>query len=452
MSTPFALRGQTLAFKSDPFEVGPEDAIAFDSDGAVIIADGRIVATGPAHELLPNHPGVGVEHYPGHLIMAGFVDAHIHYPQTGIIASYGAQLMEWLRKYTFPEELKFADPAYARPIAEIFLDEILRNGTTTASVYCTSHPQSVDAIFEAAAVRGLRIAAGKSMMDRNAPPGLLDTPQRAFDESEALIRRWHGRDRLTYAVTPRFSVTSTDAQMEAMGTLWKAHPTTLMQTHIAENKAEIELVKRLFPTARDYLDTYERVGLLGPGANFGHAIHLEQREIDRLRETGSGVSHCPTSNLFIGSGLFDLAGLRRTARPVRVGLGSDVGGGCSFSMLATMRSAYEIAQLRGHSLHPLCAFWLATQGSAQVLRMDDRIGNLVPGRDADIVVLDPGSTPVIAQRTARAASIADTLFVQMILGDDRAVAATYAGGRLVHRRSDLRTGDRTGGTPPGAFQ
>ncbi|MEQ1612819.1 MAG: guanine deaminase, partial [Hyphomicrobiaceae bacterium] len=391
-----------------------------------------------------------VEAYPGHLIMAGFVDAHVHYPQTGIVASYGAQLMEWLQKYTFPEELKFADPAYASGVAEIFLDEILRNGTTTASVYCTVHPQSVDALFAASTQRGLRMAAGKSMMDRNAPPGLTDTPQRAYDESTALIARWHGRDRCTYVVTPRFSVTSSDAQMEAMGALWKAHPTTLMQTHMSENKREIETVAELFPTARDYLDTYERVGLIGPGANFGHAIHLGPREITRLRETVSGISHCPTSNLFIGSGLFDLAGLRQSALPIPVGLGTDVGGGSSFSMLATMRAAYEIAQLRGNSLHPTRAFWLATQGSARVLRVADRIGNLAVGYDADIAVIDLNSTPLIAQRMARATSISEALFVQMILGDDRAIAATYAGGRLVHRREAEKPGGRTGGVqPPG---
>jgi len=436
MSAKFAIRGQTLAFKADPFEVAPEDAIAFDSNGAVVIADGVIEATGPAHEVLARYPDITVTTYPGHLIMAGFVDAHIHYPQTGIIASYGAQLLEWLEKYTFPAELEFADPAYARAVAEIFLDEILRNGTTTASVYCTSHPQSVDALFETARARGLRMAAGKSMMDRNAPPGLLDTAERAFDESEALIRRWHGRDRMTYVVTPRFAVTSTDRQMAVMGALWQAHPTTLMQTHIAENTAEIERVRRLFPTARDYLDTYERVGLIGPGANFGHAIHLCRREIDRLRESGSGISHCPTSNLFIGSGLFDLAPLRQVANPIAVGLGTDVGGGSSFSMLATMRAAYEIAQLRGNSLHPARAFWLATRGSARVLRLDHAIGNLAPGYEADIAVLDLNSTPLIAQRAARANSISDTLFVQMILGDDRAIAATYAAGRLVHRREE----------------
>ena len=434
MSGPFALRGQTLAFKADPFAALPETALDFDSDGAVIVANGKIVEMGTAAEVLRRHPGVKVEHYPGHIIMAGFIDAHIHYPQTGIIASYGKQLMEWLAAYTFPEELRFADPAYAATIAETFLDEILRNGTTTASVYCTSHPQSVDAIFTAAAKRGLRLAAGKSMMDRNAPEGLLDTAQRAYEESEALIRRWHGRDRLSYVVTPRFSVTSTDAQMEAMGALWRAHPMTLMQTHISENLAEIDAVKQLFPTARDYLDTYERVGLIGPGSNFGHAIHMEPREIERLRETGSGISHCPTSNLFIGSGLFDLAGMRQCDRPIAVGLGTDVGGGSSFSMLATMRAAYEIAQLRGNSLHPARAFWLATRGSAEVLLMSEHVGNLAAGFDADIVVLDPGATPVIAQRTARAASISDILFVLMIMGDDRAVTATYAAGRLVHRR------------------
>jgi guanine deaminase len=450
MTVKFALRGQTLAFKADPFAVDPEDALAFDSDGAVVICDGLIEATGPAHEILARYPGIAVEAYPDHLITSGFVDAHIHYPQTGIIASYGAQLMEWLQKYTFPEELKFSDPDYARSIAETFLDEILRNGTTTASVYCTVHPQSVDALFEAATGRGLRMAAGKSMMDRNAPPGLTDTPQRAYDESEALIERWHGRDRSTYVVTPRFSVTSSDAQMEAMGALWKAHPTTLMQTHISENLAEIKSVAALFPTARDYLDTYERVGLIGPGANFGHAIHLGPREIDRLRDTGSGISHCPTSNFFIGSGLFDLAGLRQSANPIPVGLGTDVGGGSSFSMLATMRAAYEIAQLRGNSLHPARAFWLATQGSARVLRMHDRIGNLTAGFDADIAVLDLNSTPLIAQRMARTNSISEALFVQIILGDDRAIAATYAGGRLLHRRDKENSGGQTAGVqPPG---
>ena len=435
MSTRFAIRGQTLAFKADPFEVAPEDAIAFDSDGGVVIADGVIEATGPAHAILARYPGITVTAYPGHLIMAGFVDCHVHYPQTGIIASYGTQLLEWLDKYTFPEELKFADPLYAGVVAETFLDEILRNGTTTASVYCTSHPQSVYMLFEAAQARGLRIAAGKSMMDRNAPAGLLDTPERACEESEALIRRWHGRDRMTYVVTPRFAVTSTDRQMAAMGALWQAHPTTLMQTHISENTAEIERVRQLFPTARDYLDTYERVGLIGPGANFGHAIHLDPREIDRLRETGSGISHCPTSNLFIGSGLFYLAALRQIAKPIPVGLGTDVGGGSSFSMLATMRAAYEIAQLRGNSLHPVRAFWLATRGSARVLRMDHAIGNLAPGYEADIAVIDLNSTPVITQRMARANSISEMLFVQMILADDRAIAATYAAGRLVHCRA-----------------
>lgn len=435
MSAPFAIRGQTLAFTADPFAVAPEAAIAFDSDGVVIVENGRIAATGPAHEVLPRHPGIKLDAFPGQIVMAGFVDAHIHYPQTGIIASYGAQLMEWLQTYTFPEELKFADPVYAAAIAETFLDELVRNGTTSASVYCTVHPQSVDAIFTAARKRGLRLAAGKSMMDRNAPPGLTDTPQRAYDESAALIARWHGRDRLAYVVTPRFSVTSSDAQMEATGALWRAHPSTLMQTHISENLREIDTVAALFPTALDYLDTYERVGLIGPGSNFGHAIHLKPREIARLRETGSGISHCPTSNLFIGSGLFDLAGLRQQQQPVAVGLGTDVGGGSSFSMLATMRAAYEIAQLRGNSLHPARAFWLASQGSAGLMRMADRIGNLQPGYDADIVVLDPACTPVIAQRTARARSVSDVLFALMIMGDDRAIAATYAAGTCLHRNN-----------------
>jgi guanine deaminase len=428
--TAFALRGQTLAFRGDPFLLG-EDAAVHHTDGAVVVQDGRIAEVGPAARVLAARPGLPVESHAGKLILAGFVDAHIHYPQTGVIASHGAQLLDWLERYTFPAERAFADPEHGRAVADLFLDECIRNGVTTACVYCTVHPQSVDAFFERARARGLRMAAGKVMMDRNAPDWLTDTAQSAYDDSAALIARWHGTGRATYAVTPRFAITSSPAQLEAAGALWAEHPSALMQTHVSENAAEIAWIAELFPEARDYMDVYEARGLVGPGAIFGHAIHLTQRERALFRDSGAAIAHCPTSNTFIGSGLFDLEGLRAGAPHVTVGLASDVGGGSSFSPFATMRTAYEVAQLRGYSLAPFAALYLATVGSARAMRMDDRIGNLVPGNEADIVVLDLASTPLIAARVARADSLAEVLFAQIILADDRAVAAVYSAGRRV---------------------
>jgi guanine deaminase len=434
-STTTILRGPTLAFRDDPFRVAPDAAADYTADGAVAIAAGRIIDVGSAAEVARRHPDAQIETYgSNHLIMAGFVDCHVHYPQIDIIASYGTQLLEWLQKYAFPAEARFADRDYASMKANQFLDECLRNGITTASVYCTVHPQSVDAFFEAAQARGFRMAAGKVLMDRDVPDNLRDTAQRGYDESKALIARWHGVDRLTYAVTPRFAVSSSPAQLDAAGALWKEHPTTLMQTHLSENVAEVELVKTLHAGAEDYLAIYERHGLIGPGSNFGHAIHLTERELARLAETGSGLSHCPTSNFFIGSGLFDMRAARERDPPVAVGLATDVGGGSSFSMLRTMKAAYEVAQLRGDSLHPARAFYLATLGSAKVMRLDDRIGNLAPGYDADIVVLDLCSQPLIAERMGQVVSIWDALFLQIILGDDRAVRATYIAGQKAYTR------------------
>jgi len=427
--TAFAIRGQTFTFTGDPYSIDPGTSYAFDTDGAVVIEQGHIRAAGTARDILPRHPGIRVDHHPGHIIMAGFVDCHIHYPQTRVIASYGKQLIDWLNDYTFPAELAFADPAHCAAIADIFFDEVLRNGTTTVSSYCTVHPQSVDAFFTAAAARNLRVAGGKVLMDRNAPAGLTDTPQSGYDQSKALIARWHGKGRTIYAVTPRFAPTSTPEQLAAAGALWAEHPGTLMQTHVSENVKEIAWVRELFPDALDYFGVYERFGLTGPGANFGHAIHLSSRERDALRASGSGVSHCPTSNAFIGSGLFDLAGMTSGHNPGPVGLATDVGGGSSFSMFATMRAAYEIAQLRGHSLHPVQAYYLATLGSAKVLQMEHQIGNLAPGNEADIIVLDPKSRPILAERVSQARSISDVLFALMILGDERAISAVYVMGQ-----------------------
>lgn len=418
--------GQTLQFTGDPFAEGAR-AARHDSAGAVLVADGTIRAVGAAATLRAAHPQAQVVDHGQALLTAGFVDAHVHYPQTRIIASWGKRLIDWLNSYTFPEEMRLADPAYARAVAGDYLDLVLAHGTTTVCSYATIHPGSVDAIFEAAEARGMRVLAGKTCMDRNAPEGLRDTAQSAYDDSKALLEHWHGRGRASYVITPRFSPTSTPEQLSALGALWAEHPDCLMQTHLSEQLDEIAWVRSLYPQARDYLDTYEAHGLLGPNGLYGHAIHLEPREIDRLSEVGAALVHCPTSNTFIGSGLFDMAGL--TGRGLRVGLATDTGGGSSFSMLRTMAAAYEIGQLRGTPLHASQLMWLATQGSARALRLDDRIGNLAPGMEADFIALDLASTPAIAQRAAQAGDIWESLFATIMMGDDRAIAGTWVAGQ-----------------------
>ncbi|MEM9009852.1 MAG: guanine deaminase [Pseudomonadota bacterium] len=427
MSEPVLLLGQTLRFLDDPFVGDPVTSAAVERRGAVLVRDGLIAEVGQAEALREAHPEVRWEDHGDALLLPGFVDAHAHYPQTRIIASWGKRLIDWLESYTFPEELRFADPAYAAEVAALYLDLSLANGITTSSVYCTTHPGSVDAIMAEAEGRGLRLIAGKVMMDRNAPAGLLDTATAAYDDSVALIARWAGRGRLGYAITPRFAPTSSAAQLEAAGALWQAHPDCLMQTHLAEQTEEIAWVAELFPEAPDYLGVYERFGLTGPGAVMGHAIHLTARERAHLAESGTAVAHCPTSNTFIGSGLCDVAGLRDAG--VSVGLATDVGGGSSFSMLRTMAAAYEVAQLRGTALHPAQLLWLATAGAAAALRLEDRIGALAPGREADIIALDLASTEVIAARARRAETLWEQLFPTIMLGDERAVSAVWIGGR-----------------------
>ncbi|MFZ1725887.1 MAG: guanine deaminase [Albidovulum sp.] len=421
------LIGQTLSFADNPMTEGLASA-RHSARGGVLIDGGRIAAVGEADDLRAAHPAAHVTDYGSALISAGFIDAHVHYPQTAMIASWGKRLIDWLNSYTFPEEMKFADPAYAAEIAARYVDLALAHGTTSMCSYTTIHPASVDAFFEAARARGLRAWAGKTCMDRNAPEGLCDTPRSAYDDSKRLLEKWHGVDRLSYVVTPRFSPTSTPDQLAAMGALWAEHPDCLMQTHLSEQTDEVAWVKSLFPEARDYLDTYEAHGLLGPGALFGHAIYLEPREIDRIRDVDASLIHCPTSNTFIGSGLFDMDGLSRGGH--RIGLATDTGGGSSFSMLRTMAAAYEVAQLRGRALHPAELWWLATQGAARSLRADDRIGNLAPGMEADIAVIDLASTPAIAQRCARAIDLWEAIFPTIMMGDDRAVKAVWINGRL----------------------
>ena len=421
------LKGQVLSFTDTPFKHDPAATASLTTDGGVLIGDGKIIAVAPASELLQRTPEATVHDYGDRLIMAGFVDAHAHYPQTAIIASWGKRLIDWLNSYTFPEEMRFADPEYAAMIAARYLDLTAQNGTTTMASFATIHPAGVDAFFTAAQARGQRVVCGKTCMDRNAPQGLCDTAISAYEDSKALIERWHGIDRLEYAITPRFSPTSSPEQLEALGALWKQYPDCLMQTHLSEQTDEIAWVKELFPQARDYLDTYEKFGLLGLRGVYGHAIHLEPRERDRLREVGAALVHCPTSNTFIGSGLFDTAGL--LAQGHRVGLATDTGGGSSFSMLRCMASAYEIAQLRGVALHPAQLLWLATQGAADALHLGEKIGNVTVGREADFVVIDLASTPAIAQRTGNGAHGWEAVFPTIMMGDDRAIHDLWIGGK-----------------------
>ena len=418
-----AVRGRVLTFT--------EDGHRYLADGVVLVRDGVIEAVGDAAELLPHLPaGTAVDRYPDQLVLPGLIDPHIHFPQTRVIASYGAQLLDWLQKYTFVEEQKFGDPAYAAEAARFFLDELLRNGTTTAAVYCSVHPESVDAFFAEAQRRRMRMAAGKVMMDRGAPPGLLDTPERGYAESRALLERWHGRDRLLYVVTPRFAITSTDAQLEAAGALAREFPGALVQTHLCENRREIATVKELFPWTRTYTEVYARYGLLTPRSLLGHCIHLEEEEVRLLAESDSVAVFCPTSNLFIGSGLFDRA--RLAAAGVRVALATDVGGGTSYSMLRTAAEAYKVLQLQGQNLPALDAFRMMTRGNAAAMGLGDRIGSLEPGREADMVVLDARATPAMDHRMDTVGELEEELFVLVTLGDDRAVRATYVAGERLY--------------------
>ncbi len=421
------LLGQTLAFDGNPFAEGPA-AARLERCGAVLIEGGLIRETGPAEALRARFPEAEITDYGDALISAGFIDAHVHYPQTAIIASWGKRLIDWLESYTFPEEARFGEPSYARRIAARFFDLALAHGTTTSVSFATIHPESVEAFFAEAQRRGLRALAGKTCMDRNAPENLRDSAQSAYDDSKALLEEWHGRDRLSYVITPRFAPTSSPAQLEALGALRAEHPDCLMQTHLSEQKEEIAWVRELFPDSRDYLDVYERFGLAGPGALMGHAIHLTARERAAIAERDISLIHCPTSNTFIGSGLFDMQGLAGAG--LRVGLASDVGGGSNFSMLRSMGAAYEVAQLAGHALHPAALWYLATAGAARALHLDDRIGNLAAGMEADMVVIDLASTPQIAQRAARAEDFWEALFPTIMMGDDRAVRAVWVGGEL----------------------
>ena len=431
-----AIRGPVLTYTGDPFRDGLERTMVYEADAVVAMADGRITHFGPADRVLPQLPaGTEVRNYGRDaLISAGFIDSHVHFPQVPMIAAYGAQLLDWLNAYTFPTEQKYSDKGFARSVAKVFLRENLRNGITSGCVYCTVYPQSVDALFEEAERLGMRLAAGKVMMDRNAPEALRDTAKSGYDDSKALIAKWHNRGRLMYAVTPRYAATSTREQLEAAGALCREHPDCYLQTHVSENLREVAWVRELFPERSGYLDVYDHYALCRPRAVFGHGIHLTDDEMQTMHRTGSAIAHCPTSNFFLGSGFFDIARAMRKERPVRVGLGTDLGAGTSFSILATLNEAYKAAQLNGYALSAGHAYYVATRGTAHAMYLDDKIGSIAPGMEADIVVLDMKSTPVIEYRMQFAKNFEEALFIQMMLGDDRAVQATYVAGKLLHSR------------------
>ncbi|HXF09120.1 MAG TPA: guanine deaminase [Candidatus Acidoferrales bacterium] len=425
-----AHRGAILYFVTDPGEGDDPAAHVYHEDGLLVIDSGHVAAVGPAATLLPQlSPAVTVTEHADALIMPGFVDAHIHFPQTDMIASGGRDLLDWLARYTYPAERRFGDPGYARAVADFFINELLANGTTTAQVLGSVHAASVDAVFAAAVELNLRLIAGKALMDRHCPADLCDTAASGERDTRALIERWHNRDRLRYAITPRFAPTSTEAQLTSAGRLAAEFPDVHVHSHLAENLAEVAWTRELFPWSRSYTDVYDHYGLLRPRAVYAHGIHLSDQDRQRLAETGTWIAHAPSSNLYLGSGLFDFAA--SDAAQLRYAISTDVGAGTSFSLLRTLGDAYKVAQLQGQRLSPLRAFYLATLAGARALDMDHCIGTFRPGAEADFIVLDLAATPLIARRCAQAATLAERLQILMTLGDDRCIRLTHVLGRPV---------------------
>ena len=420
------LRGRLLTFHREPQGASDETAYTFVEDGAVAVRDGIIVGSGGFDAISPAHPDAEIVDHRPHLILPGFIDTHIHYPQAQVIACWGAQLLDWLNGYVFPEEARFAERDHADAIAGRFFDLMTDHGTTTAVAYCSVHAASANAYFDEAARRNMRMIGGKVLMDRNAPDYLRDTPQSGYDDTKALIARWHGHGRAGYAISPRFAITSTPEQMEMTRALVAEHPECHIQTHLSENKDEIAFATSLYPHARDYLGIYEEYGLLTGKMLLGHSIHLSAREVSVLAETGAHPVFCPTSNLFLGSGCYDDQRLRGAG--VRAAIATDVGAGTSYSMLQTLNEGYKVLQLQGQNLHPLRAFYWITRGNADVLGLADKIGTLEAGTEADILVLDSRATPAMALKAERTETLAEELFNLLILGDDRAVAQTYVAG------------------------
>jgi len=422
-----AFRAAIFHCIADPGEAGDAAATQYFADGLLITEDGCVVDVGDATELLAANPELSVEAFPDCLIVPGLIDCHVHFPQIDVIASHGEQLLDWLNRYAYPAEMRFADSGHADATADFFLDELLKNGTTTAAVFATVHPASVNAIFTAADARDMRLIAGKVLMDRNCPEELSDDPVSAYEDSRDLIERWHGKGRLGYAITPRFAITSSDEQLEAAGRLASEFPDTWVHTHLAENRREIDEVAKAFSWSKSYLDVYDHFGLLRERSVFAHCLYLSDKDRNRMSDRGGAAAFCPSSNFFLGSGLYDLRTMDDAT--VCTGLATDVGGGTSLSMLRTMGEAYKVLHLQHQSLPPSRALYLATLGAAKALRLDDKIGNLLPGKEADFIVLDPHGTDISARRLADSCAPEEILFALTMLADERNISATYLRGR-----------------------
>ena len=429
------LRGRFLSFLRKPEDITDEGSYVYHDDGGLLIEDGRIAAIGDYAAVRSEAPeGVEtVDHRP-HLVMPGFIDPHIHFPQMQVVGSYAGNLLEWLNTYTFVEEQRFGDPDHAARIAGKFFDELVRYGTTTAVAYCSVHKASADAFFAESLRRNMRMVAGKVMMDRNAPPALRDTPQSGYDDTRQVIADWHGKGRNHVAITPRFAITSTHEQMEMSRALAREFPDLHIQTHLSENLDECRFAADLFPEAKDYTDIYARYDLLGRKSLFGHCIHLSDREADAMSESGSVAVFCPTSNLFLGSGLFGMKRLERRVKPVRAAIATDIGGGTSYSMLRTLDEGYKVLQLQGDRMTPLESFYRMTRGNAEALALEGKVGTLDVGSDADLVVLDAAAVPAMALKMEVVSTLAEELFLMQTMGDDRTIAQTYVAGEPAKSR------------------
>ena len=436
LATPITvIRGRFLDIQKTVAQANQiADQVRYLEDGVIITEQGKIRWFGTWNDAQDHLPiNIEIQHYPEQLIIPGMIDTHIHFPQTEMVGAYGEQLLSWLNTYTFPTEIQFKNKAYASEIAKFFVNELLKNGTTTALVFCTVHPESVDALFEAAEQHQMRLIAGKVMMDRHAPEALCDSADSSYDDSKALIEKWHGQGRALYAITPRFAPTSTPEQLERAGQLKAEYPDVYVHTHLSENKDEIAWVKDLFPEQKGYLDVYHHYGLTGNRSVFAHCVHLEDAEWQCMHETDSAIAFCPTSNLFLGSGLFPLN--KTWQQQVKVGLGTDVGAGTSFSLLQTVNEAYKVQQLQGDKLSAYESLYHATLGGAKALDLDDKLGNFNVGKEADFVVLNLKPTALQQLRQSRSKSLEDSLFALFTMGDDRNVEATYIYGQKAYSQS-----------------
>jgi len=439
---PQGVRGAFLDFTQDPFFNDEKQSVRFTQDGLLVLQDGKIRDFGRHEDLKKKYGDLEIISYPEKLIIPGLIDCHVHYPQTRVVAVFGNQLLEWLTATVFPEELKFENPDYARKVASFFLDDMLHRGTTTVLSFTATFPESVDIFFEEASKRNMRVIAGLTGIDREgfAPDAYRDTAESFYRDSKTLYQKWHGHGRNLYAVTPRFAFGCSDEMLRRAGGLYKELPGVYVNTHLSENISEVAGVKTRFPDAANYLDVYDRAGLVGPRCVFGHAIHLSESEFKRMSDSGAAIAFCPSSNMFLGSGLFKIGEAKSRRTPVRLGVGTDVGGGDNFGMLAVLKDAYKVGMLQDYRLSAFKLLYLATRGSAEALYLGDKLGTFDPGKEADFAVLDLVATPELASRNRDPQinsldQLAFKTFGLLTLAGDRGVVATYVAGKKLYERA-----------------